>query len=55
MQTNPKIEKIITSGENIIYVIIILLLFASAALLIYDEARTFIHIARKSFGIMVII
>ena len=55
MQSNPKIQKTITAGENIIYIIIIVLLFASAGLLIYDEVLTFLHITSESFGIMLII
>ncbi|MBN2174193.1 MAG: phosphate-starvation-inducible PsiE family protein [Bacteroidales bacterium] len=55
MPPNSKIEKTITSGENIIYIVIIILLFASAALLIYDEIKTFIHVTDKSFGIKLII
>ncbi len=55
MQTNPKFDRIITVGENIIYIIIIVLLFASAALLIYDEFRTFLHVTSDSFGIKLII
>ncbi|MCB2219172.1 MAG: hypothetical protein KQI35_02170 [Bacteroidetes bacterium] len=55
MQTNPKIDKTITAGENIIYIVIIVLLFASAALLIYDEIRTFLHVTSDTFGIKLII
>lgn len=55
MQSNPKIERIITAGENFIYVVIVVFLFTSSALLIYDEARTLYHFAQKSFGIIQII
>ncbi len=55
MQSVNKIDRIITIGENIIYIIIIILLFASAGLLIYDEVKTFMHATDASFGIKLII
>lgn len=55
MSPNDKLDRTITVGENIIYFVIAIFLFASAILLIYDEIRTFLHFSHESFGIKMII
>ena len=55
MRSDSRIDRIITVGENIIYLVIVILLFASSILLIYDEVRTFLHLTEHEFGIKMII
>ena len=55
MTPKLKLHTIISTGENVIYWIIVMLLFASAILLIVDEVSMFIHLTKDSFDIQLII
>ena len=55
MNFNDRLYKITSLGENVIYAVIILLLFASAALLIYDEVKIFVHLTNGTLNIKIII
>ncbi len=55
MKSDSRIDRLITGGESVIYIVIVILLFASSILLIYDEVRTFMEITHARFGIKQII
>jgi len=48
-------NNLIIIGENVIYAIIILFLFVSAGLLVYDEVLTLLEYSKEAAGIKVII
>ncbi len=48
-------NNLIIIGENVIYAIIILFLFVSAGLLVYDEVLTLLDYSKEAAGIKVII
>jgi hypothetical protein len=55
MKTKLNLDSILIYGENVIYAIIILFLFLSAGLLVYDEIITFLHYPEEANSIKVII
>jgi len=55
MKNKSNFDALIIAGENVIYGLIILFLFVSAGLLVYDEAITLFHYSGESNGIKVII
>jgi hypothetical protein len=55
MKTKLNLDSILIYGENVIYGIIILFLFLSAGLLVYDEIVTFLHFSQEANSIKVII
>ena len=55
MKNKFDINSLIIGGENVIYIIIIIFLFASAGFLVYDEIRTMFDYSREGTGIKLII
>lgn len=55
MKLTLNFNKVISAGEKIIYLIIVILLFASAILLIIDEFRVFFDLSKQEFDIKQII
>lgn len=55
MTSKIKVDSVLISGENIIYFIIVVLLYASAALLIIDEVKTIFQFTNEVFNIKAII
>jgi uncharacterized membrane protein (DUF373 family) len=55
MNANLNAERLLIFGEKIIYVLIVLFLFAGAFLLVYDEILTILHFSGEVNRIKVII
>jgi hypothetical protein len=55
MKTKLSFDTLVAAGENVIYAIIIIFLFLSAGLLVYDETLTFLHFTEEAISIMIII
>jgi uncharacterized membrane protein (DUF373 family) len=55
MKTKLNFDTLVAAGENVIYAIIIIFLFLSAGLLVYDEILTFLHFSGEPNSITVII
>lgn len=55
MKTKLNFDTLVAAGENVIYAIIIIFLFLSAGLLVYDEILTFLHFSSEPNSIQVII
>lgn len=55
MKTNVDFDRVIIVGENVIYALIIIFLFISAGLLVYDEIVTLVHFTTEPVGIKMII
>jgi hypothetical protein len=55
MKTKLNFDTLVVAGENAIYAIIIIFLFLSAGLLVYDEVLTFLHFSNEPNRIKIII